>query len=90
MTGEKLLSCLYAHSDKLTKECSRTIAQANEVVQGAIANASFAFIVCSGDLAKLCSDVEPGEGRMLQCARQNQEQLQDSCVDALKNTGFLQ
>ncbi|HXX57814.1 MAG TPA: cysteine rich repeat-containing protein [Thermodesulfovibrionales bacterium] len=34
---------------------------------------------CAGDVAKFCGTVQPGEGRIAQCLRQNEAQLSPGC-----------
>lgn len=38
---------------------------------------------CAADLEKFCQDVQKGQGRKA-CLRTHQQELQPSCVDALK------
>lgn len=38
---------------------------------------------CMPDLKKLCSDVQPGGGRILKCMQDNRAQLSDACRAAL-------
>ncbi len=40
------------------------------------------------DADKVCLDVEPGEGRIVKCLRQNESGLGSQCVTALKETGL--
>jgi hypothetical protein len=35
---------------------------------------------CAGDIAKFCSTVTPGGGRLLQCYEQNKSQMSTDCV----------
>lgn len=35
--------------------------------------------VCAADAAKLCKDVEPGEGRVRDCLQKNMKKLSDNC-----------
>lgn len=34
---------------------------------------------CKQDVEKFCSDVEPGQGRLVRCLRQHKDQLSDAC-----------
>lgn len=40
---------------------------------------------CMADLQKLCGDVQPGGGRIVQCLRQHQDQVSDGCKAAMAN-----
>ena len=39
---------------------------------------------CADDVAKLCKDVQPGEGRVLQCLKSNQSAVSAKCASFLK------
>jgi hypothetical protein len=38
---------------------------------------------CQPDVSSLCSGVQPGEGRILQCLKQNEAKVSQACKDAL-------
>ena len=48
-------------------------AQAQELGTGA----------CKADAEKLCQDVQPGEGRIARCLKQNEANLSPACKDAM-------
>jgi hypothetical protein len=37
------------------------------------------YAVCNGDLARLCTGITPGEGRLVQCLRENKEHVSEPC-----------
>ncbi len=39
---------------------------------------------CKGDVAKLCPDVQPGEGRMLECLKTHKAELSPQCAGYMK------
>jgi hypothetical protein len=39
---------------------------------------------CKDDVAKLCKDVQPGEGRVLQCLKEHQADVSPACKNRLK------
>jgi hypothetical protein len=41
---------------------------------------------CETEIETLCADVEGGEGRILACLDENEEDLGDVCVQALVDT----
>ncbi|MDR3512345.1 MAG: cysteine rich repeat-containing protein [Caulobacteraceae bacterium] len=40
---------------------------------------------CRADVQKLCSDVQPGGGRLMQCMRDHRDQLSNGCKSMLVN-----
>jgi hypothetical protein len=42
---------------------------------------------CRGDLQKFCSDIQPGQGRLLACIDKNEMQLSGRCKEAMKDVG---
>ena len=34
---------------------------------------------CSGDVAKFCKDVQPGEGRIIKCLKEHEKELSPAC-----------
>jgi hypothetical protein len=42
---------------------------------------------CRADVQRLCANVQPGEGRIMQCLKQNQAQLSQPCKDAAAQAG---
>jgi hypothetical protein len=38
---------------------------------------------CQADVAKLCSDIQPGGGRIVSCLRQKEAQVSASCKEAM-------
>jgi len=39
---------------------------------------------CKADVDKFCAQVKPGGGRIVQCLKQNEAQLSDSCKERMK------
>ena len=37
---------------------------------------------CAADITQFCSGVEPGQGRIVRCLRDNEDKLSQSCKDA--------
>lgn len=62
------------------------------VVVGALAYASVVFAQeheggngpCKADREKFCQGVQPGGGRIVQCLKQHESELSDSCKSAIQ------
>ena len=82
------LACLYAHNDKLSPQCEYALYDAAVQLERAVNALAYASNECREDLAKYCSDIKPGQGRLLQCIDKNDAQVSKRCKQALKDTGL--
>jgi Cysteine rich repeat len=82
------LACLYAFSDKLTPKCEYALYDAAAQLERAINALAYAVNECRNDLTKFCSDIKPGQGRLLQCIEKNDAKVTTRCKQALKDTGL--
>lgn len=79
----RVLYCVAAHLDKLSGQCEYALYQAASVLEElAVGVARFARS-CRTEIESLCGDVRAGEGRILACLQQNDEQLGDNCRTAI-------
>ncbi len=83
----RLLACLYAYGDKLSGRCEWALYDASIQLERAVAAISYTVNECSTDLRKYCSQVEAGEGRLLECLQKNDAQVSNRCKQALKDVG---
>jgi hypothetical protein len=72
----RVLFCLKAHDDKITANC---LTQVHQVMK----EYKEIYHACKGDIEKFCKTVQPGEGRVLACLKQNQAQLSPECKSKL-------
>ncbi len=84
----RVLSCLYAYSDKLSPKCEYALYDAAAQLERAVAALSYVANECDADLDKYCSAVAPGEGRLLGCLEKKSKQLTKRCKEALKDVGL--
>ncbi len=82
------LACLYAFSDKLSGQCEYALYDAAVQLERAVAALSYVVNECREDLTKYCSNIKPGEGRLLQCIEKNDAMVSKRCKQALKDTGL--
>ena len=82
------LACLYAFSDKLSAQCEYALYDAAVQLERAVAALSYTVNECRDDLTKFCSNIKPGEGRLLQCIDKNDAKVSGRCKQAWKDTGL--
>lgn len=84
----RVLACLYAFEDKLSPKCDYALYDAASQLERAVAALSYAVNECRDDLRKFCSDIQPGQGRLLNCLNKNEASVSKRCKDAMKETGL--
>ncbi|HXX34797.1 MAG TPA: cysteine rich repeat-containing protein [Thermodesulfobacteriota bacterium] len=80
-----LLACLYAYEDKLSTRCEYALYDAVDQLDRAVTALSYLANECRDDLKKYCSDVKPGEGRLLDCLDKKKDVIGDRCKTAFKD-----
>jgi len=80
--------CLMAYEDNLSLSCELGIAEAAMTLEQGLMAIDYSIKACEADADKFCLDVEPGEGRIVSCLKQNEAKLENQCVTALKETGL--
>jgi hypothetical protein len=76
--GGRLMKCMKEHEADLSPACKEKGQKMHEHMDKAKE-------ACKDDAAKLCKDVEPGEGRMLKCMKDHESDLSQGCKDAMKH-----
>lgn len=75
--GGRVLQCLKTHENDLSPGCRERMAEGRKNME------SFAK-ACKPDAEKLCKGIEPGEGRMMKCMRENKAQLSPGCREKIE------
>ncbi|WP_455203105.1 cysteine rich repeat-containing protein [Kaarinaea lacus] len=83
----RLLACFYAHEDKLSAECSFTLYKAASALEQVVAAFNYVAHSCEVDIKTFCSNVKPGEGRIVGCLNKNTATISPACTKALKEVG---
>lgn len=83
----RLLACFYAHEDKLSSECGYTLYKAAATLEQVVAAFNYVANSCEVDIKTFCSDVKPGEGRIVGCLNKNTATISPACTKALKEVG---
>ena len=86
--AQKIFMCLAAYEDQLSLECKTGILEAAMSVRMGAAAIEYSIFACEADADKHCLDVEPGEGRLINCIKANEDEVSKECVTALKETGL--
>ena len=84
----RILACLYAFQDKLTPRCEYALYDSVAQLDRTLNNLSYAVTECRDDLEKFCSEIKPGEGRLLECLNTKEAQISQRCNSALKDVGY--
>ncbi len=84
----RVLACLYAYEDKLPVQCQYALYDTVWQLEEAIFSLAYVVSECRDDLTKFCSNIQFGEGRVLQCLDKNDAKVSSRCKQALKETGL--
>jgi hypothetical protein len=83
----RLLACLYAHGDKLTRQCDYALHTAAARLERAISAITYVASECRVEIETHCAEVDAGEGRVAQCLRDHAGELSPGCDQALTEAG---
>lgn len=70
--GGRILNCLDEHQKDLSASCKKKLEESKKRLMEAQQ-------ACTGDMEKLCKDVQPGGGRILKCLREHTQELSSAC-----------
>lgn len=84
----RVLACLYAFQDKLSARCEYALYDSIAQLDRMLTNLSYVAGECRDDLKSLCSDVKPGEERLLDCLTRNEAKVSSRCAAALKDVAY--
>ena len=75
----RILSCFYAHEDKLSDSCDAAIEDQANLLDSFFESMRYALDQCADDIQKYCTDVAYGGGRVLSCLVKETSPLAESC-----------
>jgi hypothetical protein len=81
----RILACIFAYQDKLSNRCEYALYDAAAQLERAIAALTYLANECRNDLKTFCSDVKPGEGRLINCIDKNMAKVSSRCKQAIKD-----
>ena len=79
----RLAACFFAHEDKLSSRCQHTLYDMALVLEAALDAMVYLATECETDIDQFCSDVEPGDGAILNCLMASNDSLSESCSAAM-------
>ncbi|MGH6917930.1 MAG: cysteine rich repeat-containing protein [Geminicoccaceae bacterium] len=83
----RLLACLYAHGDKVSRRCDYALYNAAARLERAIGAMTYVVSECGAELDTHCAEVAVGEGRVAQCLKDHASELSPRCNQALTEVG---
>ncbi|MCG3203240.1 MAG: hypothetical protein NFCOHLIN_03180 [Gammaproteobacteria bacterium] len=84
----RVLACLYAHEDRLSGRCEYALYDAAAQLEHAIGALTYVANECKTDMQRHCADIQPGEGRLAMCLKNNEQQMSPRCQQAIKDVGL--
>ena len=75
--GGRIVQCMKQHESDLSQACK----DHGKTVKAELEKAHEA---CKGDVEKLCKDVKPGDGRILHCLKEHEQQVSSGCKNTLQ------
>jgi hypothetical protein len=82
---ELIAACLEEHKSELSESCKRYREAAQKTVEALQNTVETLIAKCGEDTKKLCSNVGPGDGRLLRCLRQHEQEVSMACKQLIMN-----
>jgi hypothetical protein len=80
---EAMRACLEEKRGQFSAACQEDMKKMREGRKDDRKGQCKRMAACQPDVSSLCSGVQPGEGRILQCLKQNEAKVSQACKDAL-------
>jgi len=84
----RLLSCFYAHEDKLSVQCINALYDGMQTLERAVEAMSYVAAQCRDDIDTHCGETVPGEGRIAACLVEKKADLSATCSSAINEVGL--
>ena len=82
----RLLHCMAAHEDKISGQCEYAFYQAATLLEQLTVAVNYLAQECKTDIETHCSGVEMGDGKILACLAEHDEEVSESCKKAVADT----
>ena len=86
--SKKAFMCMIAYEDSLSDTCKLGMVEAAMAVRKGAAAIEYSVMSCEEDADKYCLDVQPGQGKIVNCLKAHESEIKKSCSTALKETGL--
>jgi hypothetical protein len=77
--------CMLAHEDKLSDRCVDAVFDIADQIDVKMSKLVRTADACEGEVDKNCKDAKAGNGRLMQCIRDQQDKFSGACKTALRN-----
>jgi hypothetical protein len=84
----RLLACLYAYGDKLSRSCELGLYETAVRLERAISTLTYIASQCRAEIGSLCTGTQAGAGQIAQCLHDHTAQLSEPCERALAQVGL--
>jgi Golgi apparatus protein 1 len=81
----RITACLYSHEDQVSPSCDAAIAESADLIDMLFDRLRTAKQECGQDVAKLCGEVEVGQGRVFSCLHEKKTELSSGCLAIIDN-----
>jgi len=82
----RMLHCMAAHEDKISGQCEYALYQAATLLEQLSMAIAYVARECETEIESLCGNVDVGEGRILACLDEHEEEIGDGCKKAITDT----
>ena len=79
----RLLYCVAAHQDKISDQCEGALIDAAMILTDVTDRVVNVAEACGTELEQFCRDVEVGEGRVMMCLDEHEDDLSEQCGAAV-------
>jgi hypothetical protein len=80
----RIVFCMLANEDKISAKCVDAVIGIADRIELRMSKLVRTAQACEKDINKSCNAVKAGDGRLMQCVRDNQDKLSSACRIAIK------
>jgi hypothetical protein len=80
----RVFYCMQAHEDKIDAKCAYSVDQLSIDFQEIMNGLTKAIQACQPDIEKLCSKIQPGQGRIAACLAAGKASMTTDCAQAIE------